>query len=475
MARLQDLPNELLLIIFNDVCDAKRLHPFLLTRQFHALAMQSLYRDLRLTIWDPTLPSAIDAVARGRLNTDLLLEKNLMSISLLTIIIGRNQNLLQAARSISLRLTEDNPGFLKELCRPPLSDAHFVRPLDASNWDMALAIIMQQPLAQLQTLTIDWIGTMPKVTECGLRMSTKRASNTVSIRGVRDSSDRFYSLVPFNLFISTSVPQVRFENVHFVVGPPKNPTPRPKIKPRIPWPACDLDIIDCKAMEPPRWRGWAAIGKARIIFRSDPYHAEILNVVKLSKCLHSLEISTRLPPNLEDQPGLAFQSYTKICSRGELRLVHLVVPFWLTPCDGPTNLLPLNARPLQVLTQLDLSLCINDVANLPSFSSTFAEKLQTIERIHFMPSLQKIKLIPSFWMREMPFLGHRVVFAKLLRMIEIDWENKSRTSVFGWQKSATTEDVQRHGRSVFRWNSGVSLNVTEIVKYVDNIEVMREE
>lgn len=102
MARLQDLPNELLLMILDDVRDAKRLFPFLLSRQFHGIAIQTLYRDLRLTIWDPTLPAAIDAVARGRMKTDFLLEKNLSSISLLTGAVGCNQNLLQETRSISM-------------------------------------------------------------------------------------------------------------------------------------------------------------------------------------------------------------------------------------------------------------------------------------------------------------------------------------------------------------------------------------
>lgn len=62
MARLQDLPHELLLVIFDDVKEAKRLYPFLLSHQFHGIAVQTLYRDLRFTIWDPTLPAAVDTV-----------------------------------------------------------------------------------------------------------------------------------------------------------------------------------------------------------------------------------------------------------------------------------------------------------------------------------------------------------------------------------------------------------------------------
>lgn len=488
MARLQDLPNELLLIIFNDIRDAKRLYPFLLSRQFHALALQPLYRDLRLTIWDPTLPAAIDAVTRGRLNTDLVLEDSLLSISLLTSTLDRNQHLAQATRSISLRLTEDSPGDLKVLCRPPLSDSDFIRPLDALAWDRSLATTMRRPLPRLQTMTIDWIGTMPNVTEFGLRMSIRRVSNIVSIRGVRDSSDRFYSFVPYNLFISSNIPLVRFENVQFVVGPPREPTlqatatakakanPKPKPKHRFTLPASDLDIIDCRATEPARYRGLAAIGKARIIFRSDPYHAEILNVISLSRSLHKLEISTQLPPKLQDQPGLVFQSYGKICRRGELQLAHLAVPFWLTPCDGPFNLLSISARPLRVLTRLDISLCINDVATLPSFCRMFAEKLNTIERLDFMPSLRTIKLLPSSWMREMPFPGHRNVFAKLIRMITIDWANEGTTTAFGWEKSAITkQDFGKDDKNLFRWTSDVTLDVTEIAKYVDGTEVKETE
>lgn len=412
------------------------------------------------------------------MKTDFLLEKNLSSISLLTSVIGRNRDLLQETRIMSLRLTEDNPEFFTALCRPPLSNSDFIRPLDALAWDRSLATVLGQPLAQLQTMAIDWIGTMPNVARYGLRMSTKRASNTVSVSGVRDSPDRFYSFVPCWFYISTSIPLVRFESVHFVAEA-ENEADRstsPNTEQKLHFPNFDFDIIDCKATEPlTKHSAWGSVGKARIIFNSDPYHAEILNVVRLSRCLHYLEVRARLSPKLQHQTDLTFQSYTKICRRGELQLAHLDVPFWLTPCDGLSNLAPLSSRPLRVLTRLDLSLCINDVANLTSFSRTFAEKLKTIERLNVMPSLQTIKLVPSFWMRETPLFGHCNVFAKLLRMITIDWANESMTIVFKWAKSTTPkEDSQQDRTNMFRWKLGINLNVTEIAKYVENVEATQE-
>lgn len=310
---------------------------------------------------------------------------------------------------------------------------------------------------------------MPNVSECALHM------NTVLIRGVRDSSGQFYSFVPYRFFLSMNISLVRLENVHFVPQAPKKADRSNRSQPqRKRVPVYDFEIVDCKAREP-SIRGFGSIGKARIIFDRDLYHAEILNVVRVSKVLHQLVVRTRITPKLQVQPGLAFQSYTKICPRGELQLTHLAVPFWLTPCDGPSNLAPLSSRPLRRLTRLDISVCITEIANLPSFSRTFAEKLQTIERLNFMPSLKMIKLYRSFWMRELPFFGHRNVFLKLLRMITSDWANASTTTVFGWEKSATTkEDSHMNGKNVFRWSSGVTLDATEIAKYVENVEDVEE-
>lgn len=114
---------------------------------------------------------------------------------------------------------------------------------------------------------------MPNVAKYGLRMSTKRASNTVSIRGVRDSSDRFYSFVPYWFYISTNIPLVRFESVHFVLEAPKEAyrSTSPITKPKIHFPTFDSDIIDCKATEPlTKHSAGGSIGKARIMFNSDP-------------------------------------------------------------------------------------------------------------------------------------------------------------------------------------------------------------
>ncbi|TID17880.1 hypothetical protein E6O75_ATG10525 [Venturia nashicola] len=476
MARLQDLPNELLLTVFQGVRDAKRLFPFLLSRQFHDLARQAMYRDLRLTTWDPTLPAAIDAISRGRMRTDYLIEKNLSSILSLARIVRGVPNTLQEVRSISIRLAEDNPGGLKALCRLPSLENDFIRPLDALAWDKALATVLRRTQRHLQAITFDWIGKMPSVAKCALHMTTKRASNTVSIRGIKDSSDQFYSFVPYFFFLSRNIPRVRFEHVHFVpkaleeVDRSIPPQPRHKY-----FPIHNFHIIDCKAKELST-SGFGTIGKAQIIFDRHPYHAEILEVVKLSRALHYLEIRTRIPPKLQDQPGLAFKSYSIICRFGELELTHLAIPFWLTPCDGPANTFPLSSSPLQSLTRLDLFLCITDVADWSSFSKAFEDKLQTIERLGFMPSLQTIKLIPSTWMREMPFFGHRNEFAKLMQMITMDWANGNTATAFGWEKSTTKkEDSQKEDKNIFRWNSGVSMIITDIAKYVDNVEGMQEE
>lgn len=60
-------------------------------------------------------------------------------------------------------------------------------------------------------------------------------------------------------------------------------------------------------------------------------------------------------------------------------------------------------------------------------------------------------------------------------MITIDWANESMTTVFGWAKSTTQRaDSQRDGANMFRWNSGIILDLTEIAKYVETGEATQE-
>jgi hypothetical protein len=58
---LQALPDELLLLIMNNIRDSKRLHPFLLSRQFHGIALEALYFEIHHAVFDPTLSSSIVA------------------------------------------------------------------------------------------------------------------------------------------------------------------------------------------------------------------------------------------------------------------------------------------------------------------------------------------------------------------------------------------------------------------------------
>lgn len=116
MVGIHDLPPELIVEIMEYVVaddDCRRLSPFFYDQQFTAAALQISWKNLRLDVWDPKSTSAVVAF-KGR-NTGLALERKLRTVSLLAQT-RRKPDPFTQTKTISIRLSKDNPIFLKRLC-----------------------------------------------------------------------------------------------------------------------------------------------------------------------------------------------------------------------------------------------------------------------------------------------------------------------------------------------------------------------
>lgn len=211
--------------------------------------------------------------------------------------------------SVSIQLSKTDPLFLRNLCRPSLSPNDFLRPLSAQDWDLWLGSILRR-VRRAKHVTFDWFGEMnyfQKWTFARYRFPFLR---TLRIRGIRDESGQYHSLVPYDFGIPDGDPGfelLHLTNIQFEPeGPKRTSGPliaqagRPRHggqaaspRPNTSW---KLKLVDCKAVEG-HTVGWIGVVEACIIFDDGQFHHLIFNTFRISgDTLRSLELADREPP-----------------------------------------------------------------------------------------------------------------------------------------------------------------------------------
>lgn len=381
-------------VVYDD--ESRRLSPFFYDEYFSETALRISWTTLRIDVWDPKSTSAV-VVLRVR-NTGFAFQRRLRAVSLLAQAHAKPDPLTKT-KTISIRLSEENPMFLKSLCLPtPVSmPENFLEPLDALSWDKWLhGIICRSRL--LEHITLDWIGRMPRLRKNTFnRISRLR---TLQIRGVKDA-DHYYSIIPFELdhplhtrFECVEIEQTKIKPED--IAPPTRPLQDmsideddPKrgpttVKRTTSTPAdYKLKFIDCKVKEP-HPKVFVGIGEAQVIFNHGQLDQNVIYLLGSYWIMRSLEILSQEGPSERSRKEFRIGCYEQLWFCREGPLSHLKISFWLMPSrqclSAPT------------VTHLALSISMSEV---PTFHKDFATNLAVVKSRNVFPALQRISLVPS--------------------------------------------------------------------------------
>lgn len=480
MPLLAEFPVEVLdmIMAFLDV-DSEGRSPFFYSKKFSKSALQASYNNLRVTIWDPSSSLAL-ATPIGR-HTEWAIRKRLLVVFLLSRAMPNTgpSRTLERAKIVSIRLAEENPIFLKELCLPTRSPMTFLNPLNVTKWDRWLRDIFRRTTLATH-MTFDWLGAMPLTSGQGQPAYWQDYSHLrhLTIRGVRDDLDQYYSFIHFHPSLPLQhcrFETLRLENVQlvrqFTVA---EMDARLKAKPKVAiakyknrtW---RLELIDCKAIDMCD-RSKRGISEAKVVFSHGQFHGNVLTALCSSReILTTLELMAQYPLPTTDglRQRALIKCYRYICRRFHC-LKHLTVSFWIEPYDDAW----LYGLCIPQLTHLTLSISMDDVVN--NFDQRLMEKLAIIEDLGLMPALKCINLHPSPWVTSAPALAHRRPLEALLKRIRDAWANQGTTHVFGWRKSTAPTG----NGDVFKWAHGhaiIDLDFTTISAYVERLWLLASE
>lgn len=202
------------------------------------------------------------------------------------------------------------------------------------------------------------------------------------------------------------------------------------------------------------------ISDAQIIFDHCQIHTRILQLLWGSnECLRTLEHQDRVPPDSAEQDEAA-RFYYYIMAEFTY-LTQFKMSFWNTSRDHFDYLGSLAERPMKRLKQLELCIGIHDIINMPQFKAAFKDKLETIEQLGIFPKLKVIKLVPSRWVSPSDPAHHKA-FWRLIAAIPMAWTNAVSEDFFGWKTLIDHQVPITFEECVFKWRSGVVLDITEI-------------
>lgn len=473
-----DLPDELTEMILNSFDgESADQSSFFYTRKYHEMALSACYTNLQVTVWDPASPLALitspghsmEQAIRDRLRVVSLLPRAILNTNR-----GMENTSLEGAKTVSIRLTEDNPMFLKQLCLPTPSPLSFLNPLNLTDWDRWMRDIFRRT-TQATHITFDWFGIMPLTfprRTLPIFWYNYSQLRQLSISGARGDLHQYCSFVPFYLrlpFHNRRFEVLRLENVELVhittaVERAAAREKRPQVarQPYMyrPW---RIELIDCKTSDFADCV-MTGISEAKIVFSHVPLHPKLLTAVCGSTdTLDTLEILAQHP--LPTTGGLRARGITSsyfLISRYVTLLKHLTVSFWVTPRDDP------RLQPITKLEHFSLYIAVDDLIN---FNADFEAKLAVIEKLNFMPALNRISLLPSHWVPLAPTSGQRESFEGLFQYVRDAWADGKTTHVFGWPKS--TRSTGR--KDMFGWDVGyaqIELDVTAISSLIEKLKEM---
>lgn len=134
----------------------------------------------------------------------------------------QHPRLFDDIESVSIQLSKSDPLFLRNLCRPPLSPNDFLRPFRAHGWDLWLHIILRRVL-RAKHITFDWFGKMNYARKWTFTHDKFPFLRTLRIRGIRDESGHYHSLVPFGFRIPNRDPGFELLHLTNVQSEPERP------------------------------------------------------------------------------------------------------------------------------------------------------------------------------------------------------------------------------------------------------------
>lgn len=111
--------------------------------------------------------------------------------------------------------------------------------------------------------------------------------------------------------------------------------------------------------------------------------------------------------------------------------------------------------------QLELCVGMDDIGNIPQFEAAFKDKLETIEELGIFPKFKVIKFVPSRW-TSLNDPVHHQAFWRLIAAISMAWTDAVSEDFFGWKKVIDHRVPITFEECVFKWQSGVVLDITEI-------------
>lgn len=201
---------------------------------------------------------------------------------------------------------------------------NFLQPLDALSWDKWLHGIMCRT-RQVEHVTLDWIGTMPRFRKDSFSRRTFSNLRTLEIRGVRDA-DHYYSIVPFDLDLNrnhlpeltrldcveieqTKVsPQVvpQFQEMSIEEHDQKFGSTKTAVS--TPTRNFRFELIDCKANQN-HGLCYDGLHEAQIIFNHHRVDRHVIAIVGSYKILRTLELLSQDRPYKRSRKLMRFGCY----------------------------------------------------------------------------------------------------------------------------------------------------------------------